>query len=238
MDTPVLACSNLTKRYRNKKSSDGIQVLNGVDLVLQKNEMIAVTGSSGCGKSTLLHLLGGLDQADSGMIRWEMMDVPAMNADQLAKARNNFIGFVFQFHHLLPEFSALENIMMPGLIRGDQKSVVKEKAENWLNRFGLSDRKQHRPSELSGGEQQRIAMARALMNDPPVVLADEPTGNLDEENTERLLELIFELKEELKTSFIIVTHEKEIASRCDHHFLLQNGKLEKPPFEEDHLVKS
>lgn len=225
--SPVLSCRSLVKSFAAKQRAERLSVLQGVDLTLEPNQMIAITGSSGCGKSTLLHLLGGLDRPDSGEIIWGDQAIGGLSANELARLRNRRIGFVFQFHHLLPEFSALENVMMPALIRGDASRSASDRAAGLLERFQLQDRIHHRPAELSGGEQQRIAMARALMNEPPVVLADEPTGNLDETNTERMLELIFEIRDEFQTSFILITHEKEIAARCDVHFLLQNGQIER-----------
>ena len=228
--SPVLSCRSLVKSFPAKDGRDRLQVLRGVDLELKSGQMIAITGSSGCGKSTLLHLLGGLDRPDQGEVWWGEQALNGLSGNELANLRNRMIGFVFQFHHLLPEFSAIENVMMPALIRGDGSRSASNRAAVLLERFQLQDRMHHRPSELSGGEQQRIAMARALMNEPPVVLADEPTGNLDEENTEQMLELIFEIRSEFQTSFILITHEKDIAARCDVHFLLQNGQIDTQEF--------
>jgi lipoprotein-releasing system ATP-binding protein len=201
-----------------------LPVLKGVDLEIGSGMTIAVTGPSGVGKSTLLHLLGALDRPTRGEIQigdaklWEMTD------DELAHLRASQIGFVFQFHHLLAEFSAIENVFLAGLIN-NARNNPREKAAELLRRVGLGDRLDHKPGELSGGEQQRVALARALENDPPLVLADEPTGNLDRGTALDLQDLVFELTGERKISFLIVTHDRQFAARCDRILELKNGRL-------------
>lgn len=224
-EKPVLSCRNIKKTFPTESENGRLEILNDVNLDIAKSEITAIVGSSGCGKSTLLHILGGLDKADSGEVWWGDSPVHKMNQDQLAEMRNSNIGFVFQFHHLLPEFTALENVMMPALIRGTSKKEAEDRAKKLLDRFGLSGRLDHRPSKLSGGEQQRVSMARALTNNPPLILADEPTGNLDETNTNSILSLLFELRETDNVSILLITHEKEIAGKCDFVYTLQNGVL-------------
>ncbi|MDZ7715246.1 MAG: ABC transporter ATP-binding protein [Balneolaceae bacterium] len=172
-----------------------------------------------------MHVLGGLDEPDSGNVLWNGKDIYRMDENRLAAFRNAQLGFVFQFHHLLPEFTALENVMMPALISGKELDEVEEKAMSLLSQFDISSRAEHRPTQLSGGEQQRVAMARALMNDPELILADEPTGNLDEENTEILLDMLFNLREQKDVSILLITHEKDIAKRSDNIYQLSKGKL-------------
>lgn len=221
----ILTGNNLTKSFPSKTGSERLVILNDVSLSIIRGNIVCVVGASGSGKSTLLHILGGLDQPDSGTISWNGQHMYDMNTDELAKFRNQKLGFVFQFHHLLPEFTALENVMMPALIQDTDFENAKDPAMNLLKRFGISARADHRPSELSGGEQQRVAMARALINDPDLILADEPTGNLDEENTEILLDMLFELREIDEVSILLITHEKDIARRTDHTYELSKGKL-------------
>ncbi len=225
--SPVLRASHIAKKFSTENKEEQLEVLTDVNLTMQLSDVVAIVGSSGCGKSTLLHILGGLDRPNAGKIWWEDNAIHTLKTDQLAEMRNRHIGFVFQFHHLLPEFTAIENVMMPALIRGDSQEIAREKAAGLLDRFDMGNRLQHRPSQLSGGEQQRVSMARALMNDPAMILADEPTGNLDEKNTETILSLLFELREDRNLSIILVTHEQFIAERCDQIFLLQNGLLTK-----------
>ncbi|MEX2462738.1 MAG: ABC transporter ATP-binding protein [Balneolaceae bacterium] len=222
----VLQCSELIKNFESQSDSGVLNILRGVNLEVRLGEMVAIIGSSGSGKSTLLHILGGLDKPTSGDVFWHGQSIYNFNADQLAELRNQHVGFVFQFHHLLPEFTAIENVMMPGLIKGDSHNDAKKRALELLDFFGMGDRQYHRPSQLSGGEQQRVSMARALTNRPSIVLADEPTGNLDEKNTDIILNLLFELRKIERVSVILITHEKEIATKCDALYSLHNGLLE------------
>lgn len=223
----VLRCSDLKKSFPSRSGGDDLKILSGVNLDVNRGEVISVIGSSGSGKSTLLHILGGLDRPDSGDVFWEGESIYKHSSDKLADLRNQMVGFVFQFHHLLPEFTAQENVMMPALIGGIKQSDAEERAASLLGRFGLQERLNHRPSQLSGGEQQRVSMARALMNNPSIILADEPTGNLDDKNTQSILDLLFELRELEEVSIVLITHEKEIAGRCDTLYSLQSGLLEK-----------
>jgi len=223
--SPVLSCRSLVKSFPAKDGRDRLQVLRGVDLELKSGQMIAITGSSGCGKSTLLHLLGGLDRPDQGEVWWGDQPLNGLSGNELANLRNRMIGFVFQFHHLLPEFSALENVMMPALIRGDGSRSASNRAAVLLERFQLQDRMHHRPSELSGGEQQRIAMARALMNEPPVVLADEPTGNLDTENSIMISDILFKYVKDEGSSLIMVTHDPKLADKAKRKIKIKDGKI-------------
>jgi lipoprotein-releasing system ATP-binding protein len=226
-ESPVLRCENLHKKFKSESGPEDLHILRGVNLSVKSAEIVSIIGSSGSGKSTLLHILGGLDRPTDGDVFWNEASIYSHKPDKLADLRNRNVGFVFQFHHLLPEFTAVENVMMPALIRNENKKEAEDRAAGLLGRFGLSDRLNHRPSQLSGGEQQRVSMARALMNNPSMILADEPTGNLDEKNTETILELLFELRETEKVSLILITHEKEIAERCDTLYSLHQGLLEK-----------
>lgn len=221
----VLECRDIEKMYKSKSNGEDLQILRGVNLAVKKSELISIVGSSGSGKSTLLHILGGLDRPNSGDVFWHGESIYTHKPEKLADLRNRHIGFVFQFHHLLPEFTALENVMMPALIGGTAHDKATERAADLLDRFGLKDRLEHRPTELSGGEQQRVSMARALMNKPSIILADEPTGNLDEKNTESILQLLFELRETEGVSVVLITHENDIARRCDTVFSLHHGVL-------------
>lgn len=223
----VLQCSDIHKNFPSESGNGVLRILQGVDLGVKEAEIVSIVGSSGSGKSTLLHILGGLDHPSSGDVFWQGESIYQYKKDQLADLRNVNVGFVFQFHHLLPEFTALENVMMPALIRDSSFSKAEVRAKELLERFGMSDRLNHRPSQLSGGEQQRVSMARALTNHPPIILADEPTGNLDEKNTESILSLLFQLREMENVSIVLITHEKEIATRCDVMYSLQNGTLSK-----------
>lgn len=208
-----------------EKSYGKLKVLKGIDLEIQSGEVVAIVGASGAGKSTLLHILGTLDSPDTGKILIKDKDVFAQSARNLAAFRNKSIGFVFQFHNLLPEFSALENVMIPGLIdRGDDKAIRK-RAQELLERLGLNDRIDHKPSELSGGEQQRTAVARALMNSPDIILADEPSGNLDSKNAVDLHNLFFQLRKELGQTFIIVTHNEELSRMADRKLEIKDGVM-------------
>ncbi len=222
-DRVVLRAKEIYKTYQSK--TEKIDVLLGVDLEVKEGEVVAVTGPSGVGKSTLLHILGALDRPTKGQLWLDSTDVFSMSDDQVARFRNKTVGFVFQFHYLLPEFSALENVMMPMLIAGMDPEKVMETAREFLTDVGLSERMTHKPSELSGGEQQRVAVARALANDPLIVLADEPSGNLDVTNSDSLHKLIFKLSRELGKSFVIATHNIDLANRTDRVVRLQRGKL-------------
>jgi lipoprotein-releasing system ATP-binding protein len=202
-----------------------IEVLRGVSMQVAAGEMVAIVGPSGAGKSTLLHLMGGLERPSSGAIRYGEVELYDLSADQLADFRNSRIGFVFQFHHLLPEFSALENTMMPALIQRRTKRAVQQEAQQLLVSVGLGERIHHRPGELSGGEQQRVAVARALMNKPDVVLADEPTGNLDRATGQAMQKLLRQLNEEWGQTFVIVTHDREFAAHMDRAISLVDGKV-------------
>ncbi len=210
---------------RVEKSYGSLHVLKAVDLTIDSSKVVTIVGPSGAGKSTLLHLMGTLDRPDSGKIVLNGTDISKLNDDQLSEYRNRHIGFVYQFHHLLPEFSAVENVAMPGLIAGLKKKEAMIHAEELLDFMKLKERKDHKPAELSGGEQQRVAVARALMNNPELILADEPSGNLDTENARKLHQLFFELRDRFHQTFIIVTHNEELASLSDRKIVLQDGKV-------------
>jgi lipoprotein-releasing system ATP-binding protein len=220
----VLEVQGLTKHY---VGGDGgvITVFDGVDLQVQRGEMVAIIGASGAGKSTLLHLLGALDRPTAGRVLIGGRALEGMDDDAVSTLRNRTVGFVFQFHHLLREFTALENVMMPLRIGGIEESPARERALALLDRVGLAGRVHHRPSELSGGEQQRTAVARALVADPAVLLADEPSGNLDHHNSERLHELFAQLSRELEIAMVIVTHNRSLAGRADRILQLEDGRL-------------
>ncbi len=220
----ILEVKNIHKQYRAGISNQ-LNVLKGVSLSFNSGEIISVVGQSGAGKSTLVHILGLLDRPSSGEIIFEGKDVTNLSDEQISKIRNLNIGFVFQFHHLLPEFTALENVMMPAMIARKIGKVEIEKAKEFLNEVGLDQRENHRPNELSGGEQQRVAVARSLMNSPKIIFADEPSGNLDAENAEKLHDLLFNLRKKYNQSFVIVTHNKELANRSDRIITLSNGMI-------------
>ena len=222
---PVLKAQHIEKSFKDDSESGRLEILTDVNLEIGKSEIVAIIGSSGCGKSTLLHILGGLDRPNSGTVDWSGQSIYDLKSDKLADLRNRNVGFVFQFHHLLPEFTAIENVMMPGFIKGTSQQKAEEKASALLERLGLGKRLTHRPSQLSGGEQQRVSMARALMNEPSLILADEPTGNLDASNTDAILSQLFELREDRELSIALITHERDIADRCDVVYELQNGVL-------------
>jgi len=219
----AVSVQKLTKVFTH--SGRTIEVLRGLDFELRPGEMASVVGASGVGKSTLLHVLGTLDDATSGKILFDGVDVTRMNATRLAEFRNNEIGFVFQFHHLLPEFTALENAMMPGLIMRLDRADAAARAQAMLRRLGLGDRLSHRPGELSGGEQQRVALARALLLRPRLLLADEPTGNLDTKTGREMHELFFELNRELEMTILIVTHNDELAARTPRRLRMADGVI-------------
>jgi lipoprotein-releasing system ATP-binding protein len=208
-----------------EKSYESLKVLRGVNLDIAQGEIVAIVGKSGAGKSTLLHILGTLDRADKGEVVINGKDISKLNNSQLADFRNKNLGFIFQFHHLLPEFSALENVTMPALISGGNESKAKKRAAELLDYLGLSARLTHKPTELSGGEAQRVAVARALMNSPAVVFADEPTGNLDSASSKDLHELLFKLRNDFKQTFVIVTHNDELAHLSDRILTMQDGKI-------------
>lgn len=222
----ILKAEHIAKSFETDAGNGTLDILKDVNLTVKKSEILAIVGSSGCGKSTLLHILGGLDRPNGGHVWWDSQSIYDLKSDRLAELRNSNVGFVFQFHHLLPEFTAIENVMMPAFIKGSDQKKAEKKGSALLGRLGLGQRLDHRPSQLSGGEQQRVSMARALMNDPSLILADEPTGNLDESNTEVILSQLFELREDRELSIVLITHERNIAERCDTVYELQNGLLE------------
>ena len=207
------------------KSYGPLQVLKGVDLHIEKGELVSIVGASGAGKSTLLHIVGTLDKPDAGELIINELVINGLNDKQLAAFRNKHIGFVFQFHHLLPEFTALENVCIPGFIAKRKEKEVEQKAKEFLDYLGLKDRLQHKPNQLSGGEQQRVAVARALINQPLVILADEPSGNLDTQNAKELHDLFFRLRKEFDQTFIIVTHNEELASMADRKLVMKDGTM-------------
>ena len=215
----MLKAENIIKNYGQ------LAVLKGVDIAVQRAEIVSIVGSSGAGKSTLLHILGTLDKADSGNIFINNQQVSLLKGRELAAFRNKHIGFVFQFHHLLPEFSALENVSIPGWIAGRKKKEVEADAIALLKRLGLEDRMENKPQQLSGGEQQRVAVARALINQPLIVFADEPTGNLDSKNARELHELFVSLRDDFKQTFLIVTHNEELASMSDRRLYMKDGQI-------------
>ena len=224
MAQPIIDAHELKKSFRQGKLD--VEVLNGVNFVVQAGESHAILGASGAGKSTLMHLLGGLDHASGGSIRVADKELGRLSEAALGRLRNRHLGFIYQFHHLLPEFSALENIAMPLLIRRRSYRQACAAASEWLDRIGLRQRAQHKPGELSGGERQRVALARALVGQPDCLLADEPTGNLDRQNAARMLDLMLELNRELHTALIVVTHDLDIAARMQHRWRLADGLLE------------
>ena len=223
--TPLLEARSIRKVFAG---GDGqpLEVLRTVDLTVRRGEFVAVVGASGAGKSTLLHLLGALDRPSGGDVWLDGSRYADLDPDALAELRNRKLGFVFQFHHLLREFSALENVMMPLLIGGVPTREVRSRAEEVLSLVGLAGRMTHRPAELSGGEQQRCAVARALVHDPGLVLADEPSGNLDHANADRLHEVFFRLAREYETAVVVVTHNRQLAGRADRILMLEDGRLE------------
>ena len=209
------------------KSYGSLEVLKGISLEVEKGEIISIVGASGAGKSTLLHIIGTLDRADAGTIEMNSVNVRKLSDKKLATFRNKHIGFVFQFHHLLPEFTALENICIPGFLGGRNKREVERKAIDLLNFMGLKERSHHKPNELSGGEQQRVAVARALINNPDVILADEPSGNLDSASAVELHNLFFSLRNSFNQTYIIVTHNFDLANMADRKLTIRDGMIEK-----------
>ncbi len=222
-DETILACQQLTKAFY--LGTHKIEVLQQVNLTISPAERIAIVGASGTGKSTLLHLLGGLDTPSAGAVFVGGKNLTAMSESQRSKLRNQTLGFVYQFHHILPEFTVLENVSMPLLIRGERPAICIEKARFLLNKVGLQKREQHKLSELSGGERQRTAIARAMVTDPICLLADEPTGNLDEQTAKRIYENILELNQTHKTSLVVVTHDISLTRTMDKVYRLQEGQL-------------
>ena len=209
------------------KSYGSLEVLKGISLEVEKGEIISIVGASGAGKSTLLHIIGTLDRADAGTIEMNSVNVRKLSDKKLAAFRNKHIGFVFQFHHLLPEFTALENICIPGFLGRRNKREVERKALDLLNFMGLKERSHHKPNELSGGEQQRVAVARALINNPDVILADEPSGNLDSSSAVELHNLFFSLRNSFNQTYIIVTHNFDLANMADRKLTIRDGVIEK-----------
>ena len=215
----MLIGKNIHKRYGT------IEVLRGVDIDIKKGEIVSIVGSSGAGKSTLLHILGTLDKADRGTVELNEAEISSLQGRKLADFRNKNIGFVFQFHHLLPEFTALENVCIPGWLAGRKKKDVEARAKNLLTLLGLPERLDNKPNQMSGGEQQRVAVARALINNPAVVFADEPTGNLDSANAKELHDLFFDLRNKFNQTFLIVTHNEELAQLSDRVLHMKDGRI-------------
>jgi len=222
MPDPLVTVQDVTKTFEHEGRS--LEVLKGIDLEIEAGEMVTIVGPSGAGKSTLLHLIGTLDLPTKGRILYSGRDVTRMGSSELAEFRNRSIGFVFQFHHLLPEFTALENVMMPGLIQGGRR--LEDRARRLLDEVGLSERLTHRPGELSGGEQQRVALARALLMEPKLVLADEPTGNLDSETSSAVQSLIFDLNRRHGITFLIVTHSRDFAAMMPRRVSMKDGRID------------
>ncbi len=222
MSDPLVTVQNVTKTFEHEGRS--LEVLKGIDLEIGSGEMVTIVGPSGAGKSTLLHLIGTLDLPTEGRILYGGRDVTRLGSSDLAEFRNRSIGFVFQFHHLLPEFTALENVMMPGLIQGGRR--LEDRARELLSEVGLSERLTHRPGELSGGEQQRVALARALLMEPKLVLADEPTGNLDSQTSNSVQSLIFDLNRRHGITFLIVTHSRDFAAMMPRQVSMKDGRID------------
>jgi len=224
MNEIILEAKDIIKSYQTTKRVN-LKVLRGVSIEIEKSKITIIVGASGAGKSTLLHLLGGLDRPDSGEVVFNQKNIFNFSDDKLAQFRNKNVGFVFQFHHLLPEFTALENVMIPQLIEGKSFSKAKIRSEDLLNTVGLSERLDHKPAELSGGEQQRVAVARALANNPGIIFADEPTGNLDSTNSEEIHKLIVNLKTKFGLTFVIVTHNQNLVNLADQIYEIKDGQI-------------
>ncbi|ULJ65416.1 lipoprotein-releasing ABC transporter ATP-binding protein LolD [Wielerella bovis] len=223
MNNPIIQCTNVSKSYRD--GSLNVDVLNNLNVQIDAGESVSIIGASGSGKSTLLHILGGLDVPTSGNVALMGLDLSTLNQAKLGALRNQYLGFVYQFHHLLAEFTALENVMMPLLIGKINKNEAEQRAAAMLEKVGLAQRMMHRPTELSGGERQRAAIARALVNNPKCLLADEPTGNLDRKNAMHVLEMMLALQAELGTALVVVTHDDELATRFNRVLTMQEGTL-------------
>ncbi|MCP4187367.1 MAG: lipoprotein-releasing ABC transporter ATP-binding protein LolD [Gammaproteobacteria bacterium] len=223
-DRLVIEASDLQKSYQQGKQA--VTVLRGINFAVGKGESHAIVGVSGAGKSTLMHLLGGLDHPSAGDIRVAGQSISGLSESRLGELRNRHLGFIYQFHHLLPEFSARENIAMPLLVRRQSKQKAIAAADEWLERIGLTQRAEHKPGELSGGERQRVALARALVTRPDCLLADEPTGNLDSATAAQMLDLMLELNQDMDTALVIVTHDLDIAAKMQHKWRMQDGMLE------------
>lgn len=217
----MLKANNIHKSYGS------LHVLKGVDVAIEKGEIVSIVGKSGAGKSTLLHILGTLDQADKGQVLFNGKDISRLKSKELSSFRNDHIGFIFQFHHLLPEFTALENVCIPGFIQKRQEAAIEKRAKELLDYLGLSERLLHKPSQLSGGEQQRVAVARSLINQPAIIFADEPTGNLDTASSDELHQLLFKLRDDFQQTFVIVTHNEGLADMSDRKIEMQDGHLSK-----------
>ena len=220
----ILRTQNIVKSYQNTKKVK-LEVLRSVNIEIENNKISVIVGASGAGKSTLLHIMGGLDRPDSGEVYFNEQNLFSLTDDKLARFRNRNIGFVFQFHHLLPEFTALENVSLPQMIMGKSFALASKKAEELLNAVGMKDRVNHKPAELSGGEQQRVAVARALANDPEIILADEPTGNLDSENSEAVHKIIIGLRDKIGKTFVIVTHNPALVNLADKVYEMKDGRI-------------
>jgi len=220
----ILEAVNITKSFMNTKGKT-LEVLKGIDLSVEENNIEVIIGASGAGKSTLLYLLSGLDKPDQGNVKIKGTDIFKLNDEKISKFRNDHIGFVFQFHHLLPEFTAAENIALPQMVKGISLKKATKKSEELLEAVGLLERKEHKPAELSGGEQQRVAVARALANDPDIIFADEPSGNLDSKNSEALHKLIVDIKDKFGVTFVIVTHNPDLVKLGDVVHEIKDGKI-------------
>lgn len=215
----MISAKNIHKYF------DSLHVLKGVDLAIKKGEIVSIVGASGAGKTTLLQIIGTLDSFSEGALEIDGISIASLNRKAVAKFRNEKLGFIFQFHQLLPEFTALENVCIPAFIKNTSKAEAEKRAKELLHFLGLSHRENHKPNELSGGEQQRVAVARALMNNPAIILADEPSGNLDTESAENLHKLFFKLRDEFGQTFVIVTHNEELAEMADRKLVMQDGKI-------------
>ena len=218
----MITTENITKSFGS------LQVLKGIDLHIERGEVVSIVGPSGAGKTTLLQIIGTLDRPDGGSVRVDSVDVTSLSQKALADFRNRHLGFVFQFHQLLPEFTALENIMIPAYIAGTSQRQAKERAKELLDFMGLTDRATHKPAELSGGEKQRVAVARALVNNPAIILADDPSGSLDTQNKQELHQLFFDLRDKFGQTFVIVTHDEQLATLTDRTIHLRDGMIESP----------
>jgi lipoprotein-releasing system ATP-binding protein len=222
----LLRCEDLHKTFSStKEKGGGLKVLKGINFSLAQGEMIAIVGASGSGKSTLLHILGGIDTPTNGKVFWNEKELGLMKKDELTRLRGKFVGFVFQFHHLLNEFTALENVMLPMLVAGEKTSIAKNKANEILQHLELTDRTNHKPAELSGGEQQRVAIGRAIANNPQVILADEPTGNLDSSSSLLIYDILKRLNEEQGMTIIVVTHNEQLSVGCQKVYRMLDGQL-------------